>query len=176
MAAARDGRGALAVLRSMRAASAAARAAGGAAAASSSPSPAPLPATAPDARSVSHTVRALVRCGRRSDAMALFRSLDRGGAALTADSAAALLDACEADAAWADGVAVWKAATGAGGAAGAADASSPLLAAGRRLVYAFPGLLSALPPSLVGAARAAVEGGAAARALLARTVAVEDDE
>ena len=147
-AAARDGGGALATLRAMRAAAAAGRA-----------------RTAPDARSVSHAVRALVRCGRRADAMALFRSVTDRGESLTRSAAAALLAACESDAAWADGVAVWKAAT-ARGPPPSRTSSAALLAAGRKLVYSFPGLLSALPSSLVAAARAAVEGGAAARALL----------
>ena len=42
-------------------------------------------------------------------------------------------------------------------------AGEGILFAGRKLVYSVPGLLQSLPPPLIGAARAAVEGGQAAR-------------
>ena len=44
-----------------------------------------------------------------------------------------------------------------------AAAGEGILFAGRKLVYSVPGLLQSLPPPLIGAARAAVEGGQAAR-------------
>jgi len=111
-------------------------------------------------------VRALAAAGRRDEALTRFDQIPAAGGRPSPGAAAALLAACERAGAWADGVRVWKAAASLAPPGGDAAASSRLLAAGRSLVYAFPGLLTSLPPGMVRAAQTVVASGAAARAFL----------
>eukprot|EP00891_Asterochloris_glomerata_P000997 jgi/Astpho2/997/Aster-x0964 len=108
------------------------------------------------------TISACQRNGQWQAALRVYEQLTAAGRQPTSYIYAMLLVACEEGQQWARATEIFKAmdAQGLG-----LDAVSM---AGRRLVYALPGLLPAVPPPLLEAARAVIRTGRAARKLIDR--------
>ena len=127
------------------------------AAAAAAPSSAAPPSCAPDATTRSLLMTALARGGRPEAALAVFRAAASAGEPLRPRAAAALLEACEAEGLWGDGLAVFRAAAAAGEGGGRHRHAGVGLA---RLLPARPGPDGRAAPAVRAAAGPAGPGAA----------------